>query len=252
MLKKVFIGLAAVPVASALAMTACGTAGDSTAVTTVSSEQSTESTDSHKETLLGGWQVYEEIVAPKLTEDSKKAFENAMKEYTGMELEPAALLATQLVSGTNYLYLCKGQAVTQDPTAGWYMTVVYQDLQGNARITSVEEIDIANVKTTDKTQPSDIVGGWALISSSEGAALPEDKEKAFSKASENYKEVSLSPLALLATQVVAGSNNLIICRGTTTEAEPAEGLYAVTMYVDPSGNAEFTDVEQLDMLSYIR
>lgn len=100
--------------------------------------------------IAGGWTVNDEIVTPSLTKDSKDAFDKAYAEYTDYDLEPAALLATQVVAGINYLYLCKGQETSQASAPSWYFVVIYQDLSGNAKITSVEELDLTDLKSEEK------------------------------------------------------------------------------------------------------
>ncbi len=49
---------------------------------------------------------------------------------------PVALLATQLVSGTNYKALCKGN------DKNLYVVTWYRDLKGNASLTSAECVNI--------------------------------------------------------------------------------------------------------------
>lgn len=90
---------------------------------------------------LGGWQIFEDE-KEAVPADAKEAFDSAIQGYTGMNLEPKALLATQVVSGTNYAFLCLGERVVQNPVKGWYVVVVYKDLQGKAKISSVEDFDL--------------------------------------------------------------------------------------------------------------
>lgn len=261
MKKRVVTGMIALFVLSAMVLSACGSkeepaqpaasgsaSGSGAVVPVASGSSSAEPVGP----IAGGWTVNEEIVTPVLTEESQKAFDTAIKTYTGMDLEPAALLATQVVAGTNYLYLCKGKMVVPDAEPVWCLVVVYEDLQGNAEITSVEELDMTALKTTEEAADKDIVGGWTILAPSNAITLPKDVSDAFGKATEQYTGVTLSPLALLATQVVAGANYKILCQGTTATAEPEDAIYVATMYVDLDGNAELTDVQKLDLLAYLK
>lgn len=254
MKKKVLVGLVTVFVIAALALAACGTKENQPEpVAEPSGNLSPVPSGSGSVTpMTGGWQINETITAQVLTEESKKAFENAITEYTGMNLEPAALLGTQVVSGTNYLYLCKGQQVVPNPVPGWYLVVVYQNLEGKAEITGVKDFDIVNPKVTDEPMQAGLSGGWQIVDPSNAVALPADVKAAFEKATEGYTGLTLSPLALLGSQVVAGRNYKVFCQGTAVTAEPVNSLYVATVYVDLEGNAEFTDVQQLDILAYLQ
>ena len=74
---------------------------------------------------------------------------------------------------------------------------------------------------------------------------------AFDKAQQGYAGVGFTPIALLGTQVVAGTNYKFLCDGTAAVQNPAAELYVVTVYEDPSGNAEISSAEAFDLLYYI-
>ena len=57
----------------------------------------------------------------------------------GMEYTPVALLATQVVAGTNYRLLCEARATVPDAEAEYVILTVYADLQGGAEITDTAE-----------------------------------------------------------------------------------------------------------------
>ena len=57
---------------------------------------------------FGGWTSFR-----ILTEDDKKIFDTALMGFVGVHYVPL-LVATQLVSGTNYCFLCKGKGVYPD------------------------------------------------------------------------------------------------------------------------------------------
>ena len=193
--------------------------------------------------VLGGWTVNNDVVTTVFTDEAKQAFDKAAAEYKEVELQPVVLLATQVVSGTNYSFLAKGN------DEQWYIAVVYADLQGNASITSAKPIDVSAIKTTDKL-PENLLGGWKAAEISNAVTLPEEVGAKFNEAMQGFVGVNLSPLALLATQVVSGTNYLILCAGNTVTANPVEGLYVATLYVDTQGNAKLVNVELFDVLAY--
>ena len=61
------------------------------------------------ETMVGGWSpVVQE--AGKLPEDAQAAFDKALEQLDGAVYTPVALLSTQVVAGTNYLFVCEMKA----------------------------------------------------------------------------------------------------------------------------------------------
>ena len=95
------------------------------------------------EPLAGGWAAHEEIAAIALPEEAKAAMEKALEGFVGSNVEPLALLGTQVVSGTNYAVLCKVTPVVPDAVSKVQVVTVYADLDGNATITSFSPIDPA-------------------------------------------------------------------------------------------------------------
>lgn len=219
------------------------------------SDQATEQTDEQSteetEAVVGGWAMNEKPAVVLSTEE-QEIFAKASAGYTGVELEPVTVLATQLVSGTNYAYLCIATTETANPTTYWVLAVVYNNLEGNATVTSVKDIDLANTKVTENVQDtSKLVGAWEVAIPSNAIVLPEDVNQAFAEAAENYADVTLSPMALLGTQVVAGTNYKILCQGTANTEDSQAALYVVDLYVDLKGNAELTSVQVFDLLAYV-
>lgn len=203
------------------------------------------------EQLAGGWTSNAESVTT-LTTEEQEIFAKASERYTGVDLEPVAVLATQLVAGTNYAYLCKATTVTADPTTHWVVAVVYNNLEGDATITNVEDIELADIEVADDAEDmSELVGAWEIRALDEGATLPEGAEEAFNKALQGYAGVTLKPIALLGTQVVAGTNYLVLCQGAPVVQDPKDCLYVAKVYEDLEGNAQFAEVQTLDLLEYV-
>ena len=57
--------------------------------------------------LAGGWQVGESA-----NQQVMEGFDKAMENFLGASFEPDLLIATQVVAGTNYCFLCKQTPVT--------------------------------------------------------------------------------------------------------------------------------------------
>ena len=80
---------------------------------------------------------------PAIPEEAQAAFDKANADQTDRALRPEALLATQVVSGTNYMFLCSGMAGKEDPGRYQQVVIVYADLEGNAQIANVCTLDPA-------------------------------------------------------------------------------------------------------------
>lgn len=202
--------------------------------------------------VLGGWTVTEDMTS-QLTDDEKAVFEQALDGLVGAEYTPVAIVATQLVSGTNYAYLCTTTPVVPDAKPHWTIAVVYKDLQGNASLSNVADLDLTNVRILEQTDSTDMVGAWAITEpSGKPIMLPsEDAQTAFDGALENYVGVGFKPIALLGSQLVSGNNYKVLCWGTQTSGDTSTQLYVVDIYADLQGNAEITNVGKLDLLSYL-
>ncbi len=223
----------------------------SSASSEVTSEVAGASSDAQASKVVGGWTVFDGTTSA-LNDDIRAAWDKAMEGLTGVGYEPIRLLASQVVSGSNYAILARGTTVTAEPSTDWYVVVLYVDLQGNASISSINRIDLSDVKVADTSVPAgDIVGGWKVVDPDNSILEPEEAQKAFNKATEAYVGVSLSPLATLATQVVSGTNYLVLCTGMPTTENPTSQLYLAEIYADLQGGAQVTNVSTFDLLSYI-
>lgn len=89
--------------------------------------------------LAGGWTMLD--VAEPIPEEAMTAFNKAMEGFAGVGYVPAALLGTQVVAGTNYLFLCKATPVIPDPVPYWATVTVYAALDGSAEILHIGTIE---------------------------------------------------------------------------------------------------------------
>ena len=88
--------------------------------------------------LMGGWQATTDTA---IDEDAQAAFDAAMEGLLGVEYEPIDLLATQVVAGTNYCFLCRSTVVVPDAVPGYAFVYVYKDLSGKAEILDIQDIE---------------------------------------------------------------------------------------------------------------
>ena len=85
--------------------------------------------------LAGGWTGWNFTITP----EAKAVFEKALQGFTGVGYTPLAF-ATQMVSGTNYCFLCQGKVVYPGAPEIAVKLYIYQPLQGDPHITQIINI----------------------------------------------------------------------------------------------------------------
>ena len=140
---------------------------------TITAEGAKQDDQEEENMLLGGWQAVEDgTITPELQE----MFDKAMENLTGVGYRPIKLVATQLVSGMNYKFLCEAITLTSDmPTREAYVSI-YKDLQGNVSILNIEDDELE--QQTGIVNP---FAGYESVEAAENAvgfdiALPEGYE----------------------------------------------------------------------------
>ena len=96
----------------------------------------------------------------------------------------------------------------------------------------------------DTPAPDALLGGWE-IASHEAEDLPEDAQEAFDKAKKDLADGEYTPVSLLATQLVAGTNYCILCQVTPDDAASEQKWTLVYIYADLQGNAEIMNTYDL-------
>ena len=223
----------AILLSAILALSCVGCAGKSAQAEATTKPQETVAPETGAEdTLEGGWVPAED---PTVTPEMKALCDRAVENLVGAVYTPAALLATQVVAGTNYRLLFRVAPVAPDGEETYAIGTLYEDLEGNVTLEEVQSTQV-------KTNLSDLPGGWTQR---ESAVLTEDAKNAFDKAMEELVGVDYQPLALLAIQVAAGTNYAILCQATVVSPE-AEPYYAiVTVAENLEGQAEILEIENL-------
>ena len=95
-------------------------------------EQAKNNTDAQ---LLGAYNTNLVSFSIKDNPDAMNAFEAAFPNgYNYTHYEPIALLGTQVVSGTNYLYLCKSTWTDYQENISFVLLQIYQNLSGKSEV----------------------------------------------------------------------------------------------------------------------
>lgn len=98
--------------------------------------------------LLGRW-IPTEDDSTQIPEEVLTAFAKATEDLEGCTYTPVALLAAQVVAGTNYCLLCQTQIVTPDAPIGYALVYFYEALDGSAHLQKVQEIEFSAFDTLD-------------------------------------------------------------------------------------------------------
>ncbi len=175
--------------------------------------------------IAGGWTAAE---SPVITDEIKAIFDKGTENLLGVSYMPVAYLGSQIVAGTNYAILCAATPATLNPIQTYAIMYLYKDLEGKVTVTSIDKSDVTtNVKEGTP-------GGWFWASSPE---VPDGLKDVLTKA--NNTTVAYDPVALLTTQVVAGTNYRLFCRAGGVDG----GYEFVTLYVGFDGKGEIMDID---------
>ncbi len=197
-----------------------------------------------KESISGGWELNTSI-SNKINMEEEEIFKKATSNYKEMKLEAICYLGSQVVAGTNHMYLCKA---TNGNDITFKIVVVYEDLNGKVEITKNRDFKIeeyVNVNINDNNE--EVTGGWTASSECGENALSEDEREIFKKATEELTGVSYKPVAVLAKQLVSGNNYAVLAVGATVTENPVYNIYILTIYEDLSGNSDVSSIAKLDL-----
>lgn len=94
--------------------------------------------------------------------------------------------------------------------------------------------------SSDKNDVSE-TGAWTISDQKIEDFLPDSVDWIWSK---------VSPLAYLGSQVVAVNNYALICKGESSSEERADSMMIVTIYEDPDGKSELSNIHLLDLADF--
>ena len=93
--------------------------------------------------VLGGWEVRGSGKPGSLgSEEAQTSFEKALESLLGVNYNPIQLLGSQVVNGTNYIALARGNVVSPDSATELYVMTWYADLEGNSSFTDIKKFDL--------------------------------------------------------------------------------------------------------------
>ena len=231
----------------AIVLIACGGQKQGTGAD-VAPETSVE-TEADPSATVGGWTL-PSAISSTLTAEERAIFDKAVEGITGVGYDPVAVIATQGVSGTNRAYLCRGTLVTPGGGQCWSIVTVYENLRGDAEIREIKEFDFSNPIFATGEADGMALGGWQIVEPS-AVMIPADAAEALAKASEGMLGYEYTPIALLGTQLVSGSNCRILAYGAPVPPDDEGTPRVVAAYMSLDGTAELTGMGALDITAYV-
>ena len=199
--------------------------------------------------LSGGWT---ECESPKLTADEKKVFNAATADLVGVNYKPIAKVATQVVAGLNYCFICESTAVVMNPKTRYSFVYVYSAVDGTSTVSSVETIDVADDTGMDLvTGPGGGAarsGGYQKPDSPEvDATLRSYVEKAAAGIS---KDIIYTPLALIGVRENDGQDYRVFCKRTAVRPGAKSTYSILDIHANLIGDVVVADIIDTGIEAY--
>lgn len=215
-----------------IALTACGA-------------ENASSKEYEEEELAGGWTVSGENGGAGLDGEVQGYYDKAVKSLDDKvdkkNLTPIGLLAMGK-EDNSYVILCNLKKSSEKYSTKILSFVVNGEKTENVKLSSFVIPDY-----TKEYENPDGNAAYEINSSLNAATLPENVQTAWDKAFEVFCGSSMTPVAYLGSQVVAGSNYAVLCTSKTVTMEPVIGLKVIIIYADLEGNAEITSICDVDL-----
>lgn len=197
--------------------------------------------DREETPMVGGWSINKGHFSPADNKDAMKAFHKAINGLTGYYYEVIAVLGSQVVAGTNYAYLCRGNVVVPDAEPTYLILYVYENLIGKARILGSQSIFTGDLEGVS----GDFSLNTGKTELQENAAV----SAAFEKAVVNLAGASYEPIAYLGLQAVDGEGPTyaVLCLEKVGKDSTQTKLSIVTVYGDLGGKAKIRSTEDVEI-----
>ena len=96
----------------------------------------------------------------------------------------------------------------------------------------------------EETEP--VAGGWAA-NADDPTLIPEEALEAFNKATEELVGCDYEPIALLGSQVVAGTNYCLLCKCTVVTPDAPVSYVLMYIYNGVDGTNEVLDIQDITL-----
>lgn len=179
--------------------------------------------------ITGGWAINNDFDGID-DANAMSAFEKATEDLDGYRYDVAAALGSQIVAGTNYLYLCRAEMVVPDAKPEYVILKVYEDLEGNAEITG-------SLRLLEGKE------GWEYNDANPYMDENEEVKAAFDKALEGLTGVEYKPIAYIGHK---DNSYAVLTKITIASLEPMTSLSVVYITATESG-AMIDNIYDIDL-----
>ena len=221
---------------SVLLVTALG----ASVLTSCSSTETAGETAAPQETTVVAEQPQDDF-SYEMTDDLNNLFSTAMEGWVGANYEPVAFLGVPADNPLGSSFLCRSTMVVPDAVPFWSIVTV-QDVGSSVTVEDIKVIDYAASSTSDTAVLADgqdgepLLGGWTDADEDVTAEVVTMCASALDGG--NYSV----PVAVLATQVVSGTNYCVLVRDNDA------GAWTIAfIYLNLEGHAEATNLAALNI-----
>ena len=197
----------------------------------------------NKEEKKDTWKINLDVEVQALDSDVKKVFEDAKKNYN-KNIDYVALLGTQVVAGTNYMFLCKDET-------GFKVAIIYRNLEGTSQITNVVEFNPSKyINEKSSYTPEQLAGGWYTRIPEKMVTIDPTVEEYFDEASKELTGIDYYPIGVLAKKDKPSSSYAILCYGRGTYQEAIPGIYMINLIVDEKKGSEIVSITSINLADF--
>ena len=202
--------------------------------------QTGEAASDESEPVEGDWTVNAGEASPDDNPAAMSAF-NQANEAIDSVYEPLAYLGAQALEGNSYQFLCRDTTTESGAPASYEIVTVYENPQGDAEI--IESVLLPELAEVGGEAES----GWKVNGGDVSLEANEKIRAAFEKSLEGVSGAKYEAVAYLASQETAnGENHMLFCRVTPDAPDAVPFFSVATVYADWEGNAEITDVTDMN------
>ena len=202
--------------------------------------QTGEAASDESEPVEGDWTVNAGEASPDDNPAAMSAF-NQANEAIDSVYEPLAYLGAQALEGNSYQFLCRDTTTESGAPASYEIVTVYENPQGDAEI--IESVLLPELAEVGGEAES----GWKVNGGDVSLEANEKVKAAFEKSLEGVSGAKYEAVAYLAMQeTVSGENYMLFCRITPDGSDAVPFFSVATVYTDWEGNAEITDVTDMN------
>ena len=201
---------------------------------------------------VGSWETILTDAKVNMNEEVIKLFEEAKKNYIDQELEAVALLGSQVVAGTNRMFLAKGYKAGEEKSANYKIVTIYTNLENKSEITNVTDFKFS-LYTNENIEGNDdiLAGGWTVTLPAEENKLDEKLQAVFDKATSTLAGIKYYPIAAVGKQPVAGTKYAILCYAVPSYGESERGtINLITIYEDLVGTSKILTQTYINLADF--